>query len=141
MFDPFFCDNINGHELYDGNEFDEPEYNKAGSKRLNSRYIDSVESTYHVYGVKLATTKKATLFKLVTLQKKEDHYKNRFVLGPEKWLPNSEIRFDHISDFDQTDEDFSKEFLVTGIEDLNQISVPGWLIHTDDVLKTVFSVR
>lgn len=141
MFDPFFCDYINGFDLYSENPEDDPLYSNCGSVASNPRYIDrALDTTYTIYGVKLKETRKATLFQLVVKQKKPGFkYKYEFALGPEKWLPKSEITCYHISEFDQTDVDFADKFAVTGITDLHQIHILGWLKSKDSVLRTVFS--
>lgn len=145
MFDPFFDDIINGFDLYSENPEDDPEddplYSNCGSVASSPRYIDRAsDTTYTIYGVKLKETRKATLFQLVIKQKKLGFsYKYEFALGPEKWLPKSEINCHHISEFDQTDVDFADEFAVTGIPDLYQINIPGWLKSKDSALRTVFS--
>ena len=142
MFDPFFCDHINGFDLYSDNPEDDPLYCNYGSKNSNPRYNDAVETTYDVYGVELQKTKKATLYQLVVAEQVKDSYKRKYKLGPEKWLPNSYISASHISEFDATDLTFADEFVVTGIDDLNVISIPGWLKDKDEVLRSkVFSVK
>jgi len=145
MFDSFFCDHINGFDLYSENPEDDPldcGYSNCGSTTPNPRYYDGVETTYDVYGVKLQKTKKATLYQLVVKKKKDGFsYKYEYALGPEKWLPNSVISSYHISEFDATDVDFTDEFAVTGIADLCKISIPGWLKSKDETLKTVFAIK
>lgn len=143
MFDPFFCEHINGFDVYSENPEDDPLYSHCGARSSNPRYIDSaLDTTYDLYGVKLKETRKATLYQLVVKQKKQGFsYKYEFALGPEKWLPKSEIQSFHISEFDQTDVDFSEEFAVTGIPDLCKITIPEWLMRKDQTLKTVFSTR
>lgn len=143
MFDPLFDDFINGFDVYSENPEDDLLFNNCGAVASNPRYIDRANDTiYEIYGVKLKETLKATLFQLVVKQKKPGfNYKCEYALGPEKWLPKSEFRSHHISEFDQTDVNFSKEFAVTGIDDLHQIHIPGWLKNRDQTLKTVFSIK
>lgn len=142
MFDPFFCDHINGFDLYSENPEDDPLYSNCGSKNSNPRYNNAVETTYDVYGVELQKTKKATLYQLVVAEQAKDSYKRKYRLGPEKWLPNSCISASHVSEFDATDLTFAAKFVVTGIDDLNVISIPGWLKDKDEVLRSkVFSVK
>jgi hypothetical protein len=142
MFDPFFCDHINGFDLYSENPEDEPQYSYCSPAAPNPRYFDGVKTTYEVYGVKLQKTKKATLYQLVTKKKKDGFsYKYEYALGPKKWLPNSVITSHHISEFDATDVDFAEEFVVTGIPDLCKISIPSWLKSKDETLRTVFSIK
>jgi len=142
MFDPFFCDHINGFDLYSEDPEDGPMYSNCGSVAPNPRYNDGVVTTYDVYGVELQKTKKATLYQLVVKKKKDGFsYKYEYALGPEKWLPNSEISSTHISEFDATDVDFAEEFAVTGIPDLCKIIIPGWLKSKDETLRTVFSIK
>lgn len=143
MFDPFFCDHINGFDLYSENPEDDPLYSYIGSKNSNPRYNDAVETTYDVYGVELQKTKKATLYQLVVKKIKEGFsYKYEYALGPEKWLPNSCISSSHVSEFDATDLTFADEFVVTGIADLHKISIPSWLKNKDEVLRSkVFAVK
>lgn len=142
MFDPFFCDHINGFDLYSDNPEDDPLYCNYGSKNSNPRYNDAVETTYNVYGVELQKTKKATLYQLVIKKKKEGFsYKYEYALGPEKWLPNSCISASHISEFNAADVNFADEFIVTGIADLHKISIPSWLKNKDETLRTVFAIK
>lgn len=142
MFDPFFCDHINGFDLYSENPEDDPLYSYIGSKNSNPRYNDAVETTYDVYGVELQKTKKATLYQLVIKKKKEGFsYKYEYALGPEKWLPNSCISASHISEFNAADVNFADEFIVTGIADLHKISIPGWLRSKDETLRAVFAIK
>jgi hypothetical protein len=142
MFDSFFCDHINGFDLYSENPEDDPLYSNCGSTASNPRYYDGVITMYDVYGLELQKTKKATLYQLVIKKKKDGfNYKYEYALGPEKWLPNSEISSTHISEFDATDVDFADEFAVTGIADLHKISIPGWLKSKDETLRTVFAIK
>jgi hypothetical protein len=136
MFDSFFCDNINGHELYSG---DEDEWDGCPVSESRNNYIkdSAVETTYDVYGIELRQTKKAVLYHLVCTSK--DSYK----LGVEKWLPKSFTLATHISEFDKTSKEFTNKFMVSGIDDLNIINIPKWLMQKDEVLrdkKKVFSV-
>ena len=145
MFDPFFCDEINGFDL-SSSEYPEEDDTLCSNYRSVSRnsHIDRVNdrTTYDVYGIELRETKKAILYQLVVLEKEKGSWKRKFKLGPEKWLPKAYIGASHVSEFDATDEDFAKEFVVTGIDNLHVIGIPSWLYRKDAVLREkVFSVK
>lgn len=144
MFDPFFCHEINGFDIYSENPEDDPLYSNCGSVRRNSRYIDRVNdrTTYDVYGIELRETEKAILYQLVVVEMEKGSYRRKYKLGPEKWLPKNCINSTHVSEFDATDVKFREEFVVTGIDNLHVISIPSWLHYKDPVLrKEVFSVK
>ena len=144
MFDPFFCDEINGFDLYSEYPEDDPLYANYGSVRRNSKYIDKCNdrSTYDVCGIELRETEKATLYQLVVVEMEKGSYRRKYKLGPEKWLPKNCTNATHVSEFDATDVNFANEFVVTGIDNLYIISIPSWLHYKDAVLrKEVFSVK
>lgn len=146
MFDPFFCDEINGFDLYSSDYPEEDDtlcYNYRSVSR-NPKYIDSSNdrTAYDVYGIELRETKKAILYRLVVVEMEKGSHKRKYKLGPEKWLPKNCINATHVSEFDATDVNFREEFVVTGIDNLHVISIPSWLHYKDPVLrKEVFSVR
>lgn len=140
----FFCDEINGFDLYSEYSEDNSEYGNYRTGRNSPRYIDaSLDAiTYDIYGIELRKTKKAILYKLVVVEIEKGSYKRRYKLGPEKWLAKSCINATHVSEFNRTDIDFSSEFVVTGIDNLYIISIPSWLHYKDPVLREkVFSVK
>lgn len=144
MFDPFFCDEINGFALHSENLEDDLLYSNCESVGRNTRFIDRYEdrSTYDVYGIELRQTKNAILYQLVVVEKEKNSYRRKYKLGPEKWLPKRCISASHVSEFDATDVKFKEEFVVTGIDDLHVISIPSWLKYKDEVLRDkVFSIK
>ena len=134
MFDSFNCDFLNGHNdgLDNDSAFEEDFIGEEYSRSSCVSSADVILKEHFIYGKLLAETDKAILFKLVCRKTK------KFYMGPDRWLPKSEVSTAN------EDENDHKPF-IEGMKGLHEIDLPYWLLkkfkNADEYIYTTFRIN